>query len=625
MTDKTIAVIGHVDHGKTALVKALTGIETDTLAEERARGLTIQLGFARVATPSGYIHLIDTPGHADFVRTTAAGLSGVSTVLLVVSAVEGVKRQTHDYLHLARMLGIKNVISVLTKSDLAEARTIEDRRIEVEQLMKSVELSPSPILVTSARTTDGLSELKAVLQNHAGRCAEHPDLPGFFLPVDRVFSAPGAGTIVTGTLIGHSVSQDAAATILPAGLDATVRDIHVAGHSKRSSEAGSRVALNLRGVSTSQISRGDVVCAANTFKASRCFDVFLTSKPDTSVDIEHMERVMVMWGTTHEAARVRLYPSSEKGRQFVQLQFEHPQPGFRGQCFALRNPNTAKTIIGGKILDPEARLVRKNKPLHVAVLDAAQENDLTALADALANRDKGVIQLAELSRLIGKPSPVIGASLPRGLRVLNPETVIREKDIEDAADAYLLSLADLHVARPLRPHHPTASVRARLKRRQTELFEQAERDLLRSERVVAVEGFVALAEHDPFAAMTPEQQDVYSDAIERLANMDLRPTHLFGSKEMTTEQADMIELMISERIAVRLYNHALKQSILLHQSVVTEALKVLSQHFPAGTTFTTGQAREILNTNRKTIVPLLEHFDLTEQTRRDGDMRIILA
>lgn len=625
MTHKSIAVIGHVDHGKTALVEALTGTNTDTLDEERARGLTITLGFAHLRTNAGTLHLIDAPGHADFIRTTVSGLSGVDAVLLVVSSTDGIEAQTREHFKFARLMGIDRIMIALTKCDLASAAEIENRRAEINTLISESGVSALPIVSCSTRAPDGLRDLIRELTSFLSTPADRLNLRGFFLPIDRVFNAPGAGTIVTGTLIGGKVDTDTEASL---GTEiVTIRGIQVAGRSVASASAGSRVALNLRGVSQSDVRKGDVVSAPNIFEPSSRIDVAVHSANGERPKLKHMDHAMIMAGTAHLSARVRMFSSpTERGEPvFAQLELRQPLVGYHGQRFVLRNPASSETLAGGKVLDPVAPHAPRKKALHLAVLRAAEIGDPIAITHALADRGNGVALLNDAARLSGRTLQDVEDAIRAEFQLISPSVAVRDADIRSAAEAFLVALASLHQTCPIRPFHASTSVKAKLRKIPASILDWVERDLIQSGEVVETPSGVALASHDPFAEMTREQLLDYEHAAARLAEIGLRPTPLFENNTASPVQNDLTELLIHNGVAVRLYNHALRQHILLHADAIAAAQDTLRKCFPPGTPFTTGQARAALSTNRKTIVPLLELFDQKGVTSRDRDVRFLAA
>ena len=619
MMHRSIAVIGHVDHGKTALVEALTGTKTDTLAEERARGLTINLGFAHLATPAGMVHFVDAPGHADFVRTTVSGLSGVDAVLLVISAIDGIESQTKEHLKLARLMGLEQAIFALTKCDLAGRQSIDTLHAELKDFASENGLSKVSIVMCSARSPDGMNALKTELETLLRSPIVRPALGGFFLPIDRAFSVTGVGTIVTGTLIGKSIESGTRATI--GSNRVVVRGIEIAAEPAERAEPGTRVALNLRGVGQGEIKKGDVLHEAGTFAPSSRFDIALTTEGSERVSFNHMDELMVLIGTQHRPARIRLFGANQdaKNAQFAQLEFRTPIVGYLGQPIILRNPAATQTICGAKILDPNAARVHRNKPLHIAILHAAQTGDPELVAHAIADRDFGLVDLSVVSRLSKRSFD----GLSNAFRSHSADVAIRESDLRRAKGDFVKQLKYLHAAHPIRPGHFSADIAASMRHVPASILDVVERELIASGEIQASSSGLALCAHNPAAAMTPAQSLTYDLAATRLLEMGLKPTPLFENEALQAQQKDLIELLVHEGVAVRLYNHALRQNILLHRATIDAARDLLKGAFPAGTQFTTGEARAALSTNRKTVVPLLELFDEQRITQRDEDLRTI--
>ncbi len=625
MTHKSIAVIGHVDHGKTALVEALTGTNTDTLAEERARGLTINLGFAHYQTPIGTIHLIDAPGHADFIRTTVSGLSGVDAVLLVISAREGIQMQTREHLKLARFLGIHDLTIALTKCDLVDTSDLAQRREEIENFAKQAGFESASVVTCSARSEDGIRDLEAALTSALSQPANRARLPGFFLPIDRVFSAAGVGTIITGTLIGAEI--EIGSEVIIGDKRYAVRGVQVAGHPVSSAAPGTRVALNLRGLQRGEVRKGDVACAPNAFAPSPRLDVLLRSGHGERVALKHMDQVMMLIGTGHVSARVRLLASEEDGgdTRFAQIEALRPLVTYRGQAFVLRNPSSSQTICGGEILDPVAHGIRGRKPLHIAVLHAARTGDSALVAHALADRDRGEVNVQDVVRLSGSLASDMSKPMGAEFRMTSQARAIREADIRRARGDLLERLSTLHHARPIRPFHSSEAIKTMMQHVPETIFDSALGDLIRSGEIIERASGLAHCDHDPLAGMNAQQRQDYAALAARLKEVGLQPGVLSDAEPTSAEQADLIELLICQGVIVRLYNHALRQHILLHTDTVNAARDALRARFPPGTPFTTGEARGALGTNRKTIVPLLEHFDQESITRREGDIRILTS
>ncbi len=307
MKSGAVTVIGHVDHGKTSLVRALTGIETDRLKEEKERGLSIALGFAHRDYPSGNVDFIDVPGHEDFIRTMVSAASGAGAALLVVSAVEGVARQTVEHLEIATLLGITEGVVAVTKADLLARSDGRKREMSIKAAIASTGLRGQPIVFCSSTSGEGLDLLDRELEDLLCRSPGPPRLPGFFMPVDRVFSSTGMGRSVTGTLLGAGLGPGSHAVVAPTGRSVIVRGLQTHGVDRDFVEAGSRTAVNLRNVSRDDVRPGDVLCAPGCFSSSTQIDVSLTISPAASRGLKHLDEVRVMHGTRSATATVRLF------------------------------------------------------------------------------------------------------------------------------------------------------------------------------------------------------------------------------------------------------------------------------------------------------------------------------
>jgi selenocysteine-specific elongation factor len=330
----TVGTAGHIDHGKTSLVEALTGKNTDRLPEEHARGISIDLGYAPLELPDGtQLSVVDVPGHERFVRTMVAGASGIDLFLLVVDAREGARTQTHEHLAILRLLGIERGVVALTKADLVDEDTLELARLEAEELVPG-----APVVVTSARTVAGLDELRAALAGVAAHIVQHGTEGPARLPVDRSFSLHGIGTVVTGTLWSGTVCEGDELRIEPSGRTVRVRSVQVHDRPVERAEAGQRVALALPGVERQEVARGDMLVTAGAFQPSFRLDVAL------EVDGDIPARVQLHHGTTETPARV-----ARVGDRFAQLRLSQPVVAARGDRVVLR---AGTTVGGGVVLDP---------------------------------------------------------------------------------------------------------------------------------------------------------------------------------------------------------------------------------------------------------------------------------
>lgn len=613
-------VIGHVDQGKTSLVRALTGTDTDRLPEERARGLSITAGYAWMQCGEVMIDLIDAPGHEKFIPAMVAGASGAACALLVVSAAEGARAQTVEHLEVACALGIVAGIVAVTKADLVPRA--EHARIEAElrSTLAATRFANAPVIFCSSVTGEGLDELQGAFTGLAAGPVRPGPPAAAFLAVDRVFVADGHGTVVTGTLLGASLKPDDPLVLSPAGLPAVIRAIQVRGQAVLEAHPGERTALNLRGVAAGTVNRGDVVHLRDAFSSALQCDALIEMSGRASRPVRHMEEVRVLIGTAQATGTLRLFAERQVGpgeAGLAQIRFTAPVTAFAGQRAILRSLSPAETLGSAIILDPAAAPVKARKDLRLETLKAACQGEPRGIAAALAAEHRGVAGLGDICRLARLPAGAVRSAL--GAAFIDVEGGFVSAAAAGAARAdYLAALAACHSARPLRLFAPRAEIH--MPEAASALTAFAEAELQGAGEIIVSRAGVALAGHDPAGQLTQAQADRLA-ALERLLKIQaLMPA---GPSTFTQgqEDADLLALLIHQGKVIRLDNISLKQEILFHVDAVAAAAQELKAAYPGQAAFTTGEARAALNTSRKYIVPLLEHFDTAGLTFRRGDMR----
>lgn len=618
MTSACVIVIGHVDHGKTALVRALTGMETDRLAEEKARGLSIALGFAHCEMAGGTLDLIDAPGHEDFIRTMVSGASGAQGAILVVSAVEGVAAQTREHVQIARLLQVPVAVVAVTKVDLIPEATLPARLVEIADALAAQGVTGAELAPCSATTAGGTDHLRQVLAQRFNALPPRAAPMGAFLPVDRAFTLSGRGTVVTGTLLGGALAVGAALTVQPSGAATVVRGLQARGAARERVAAGERVAVNLRGIALEDIARGDVICTGGQ-GATLCMDVWLTVSDMAPRPVKHMQDLRVLWGTAHEVATLRLMGGGQiapGGAGLGQLRFKRPVVGFAGQAAVFRQLSPAATLAGAVILDPQATAVGAGDRRRLAVMQAAQQQDGTALAAALCAQGRGVALWSDLVRLARCDAT---AALPTGVVRLSPEHIALADDLATVQTAVVAALRRFHADHPIKQGAALSMLQQVTPLRGLVPFAQTE--LVRGGEVVLRDGLVSLARHDPFAALASQQFARLTEIEERMRAGGTSPPDV--RQFDAPDDADLIALMVAQGRLVSLANIALKQQVVFHEATIGQAQRSLAASFPPPTAFTTSAARTALGTSRKFIVPLLEHLDALGMTLRDGDTRQI--
>lgn len=635
MRHVVVGTAGHIDHGKSALVRALTGTDPDRLKEEQARGITVDLGFAHFEAGGVRYAFVDVPGHERFVRNMLAGAGGFDVVLLVVAADESVMPQTREHFEICRLLGIETAVVVLTRSDLVEdPDLIELAGLEVRDLLAGSAFAAAPIVPVSSLTGEGLDDLRAALADAASAApARDPD--GLFrLPVDRVFSVRGFGAVVTGTLVSGRVSVGAEVEILPGGDRARVRGLEVHGATAESGSAGERVALNLAGVRRERVERGSVVGLPGELGAGRMLDARLEVLADIGAPIADEDRVHVHTGAATALARVRLLGGLESvapgETALVQLRLESPLAALRGDRFILRRYSPVVTIGGGTLLDAEPP---KRSPRSAAARDAvaalAAGGDREAALLFLDEAGLPGLTQAGLARRLGRPGAAVGrllASLGEAGEIVvaagraGSEARLLAADRARALEERLLArLAAFEEANRLRPGMPVEELREHagvpagvadgaLLRLETEGRVRRDRD------TVATAGRAV--------RLTEAEQGIHDRLAGLLEEGGLAPPTLSEACRSLAAAPPLVEAMR------RLLAHAGRAVIVTPDlSFSVEALRSLKEAVherrQSNPEISVGWFKERFGLSRKHAIPLLEWLDRERVTVRVGDVRRI--
>ncbi len=613
-----MVVIGHVDHGKTAIVRALTGIETDRLPEEKKRGLSIVPGYAHASYPSGIVDFIDVPGHEDFIQAMVSGASGARAALLVISATEGFRAQTLEHLEIAAALGIDEVLVAITKSDLLATAERENRLAQMRHALTETELVDVEMIACSALTGEGLESLHSRLEALITQPSQRVAPPDAFLPVDRVFSLAGRGTIVTGTLTGGALASGAQAQLMPPAVPVTLRGLHTRGEERETVQAGERVAVNLRGIAVAQIPRGAVLWSGGDYRPSLCMDVALTRPARGAPTLKHNEQVRVLLGTASTVAQVRLFKTETGGGTFAQLRFQKPVVAFAGQRAVLRRLSPQQTIGGAIVLDPQSTPVRPNDTLRIALLAAVTRQDISGVAANLARAQGGAFSLKQMARLTRRSVESVQTAFGQGLIPLGSGLVTTQGNITDCTFKITTALTNYHTKHPLEVAAPR-SVLSGLKIN-PELLTHAETVALENGLIRAHGKRLALSAHDPVSLLTPDQHRRMSELEAMFANAALAPPRQQDLAHDTLNH-DLMALLLDTGKLWALPNIALGQTIVCHRDALDAAAAQLRAAFPPPLSFSTSQARSALSTSRRVIVPVLEYFDTQGITLRTNDLR----
>ena len=625
---------GHIDHGKTSLIRALTGIDCDRLGEEKRRGITIELGFAYVDLPGGErMGIVDMPGHERFVRTMVAGASGIDFVMLVISADEGVMPQTREHLEICTLLGVRHGIVALTKIDMVDADMLELATEDVREFLKGTFLEGAPIFPVSSVTGEGLDALRAAIAEQSRRQPRRrSDL--FRLPVDRVFSLKGHGTVVTGTLVSGSAACGDEVELLPSGRRSHIRSIQSHGEGQEKAEAGHRISLNLHGLSVEDISRGDVVTHVGTMKNSRRWIVELTCLASSPRGLRHRGEIHFHHSARELAARLYFYDRDrlEPGdTALVEVHFSEPVAGvFADRCI-VRAFSPLRTVAGGSILYPLDTAPRRS---HI---DEAMQKRLLSLPDADAET-RIAVQL-ELAGRFGATLSDLSILTDLGGRQREKQIQAMsgkggafcwDKDakcwispvwLERLMERALAATEAFHRKNPLEHGMAKGVILAGMGAGvPPKLAHYVLERLLRSGRLMAEGELLRLPEHK--VSLADDQQALKEALLKaHLATPLMPPNHteLFAELGISARQAQPIfKILVGEGALVKI-----KEDLYYLSSVMEELRQKVRDFLASHAEITPGDFRDISGISRKNGIALLEHFDKEQLTMRVGDKRVL--
>lgn len=624
-----VGTAGHVDHGKSTLISALTGTNPDRLKEEIAREMTIDLGFASMLLPSGEtIGIIDVPGHRDFVGNMLSGIGGIDAVLLVVAANEGVSAQTREHAAILDLLEISRGLVVLTKCDLMpDPEWLDLVELEVLELLQGTSLENSPVLRVSAQTGEGLDELKLHLAELVGNIPPKRDLNRPRLPVDRVFSLSGFGTIVTGTLLDGSLTLGDEVVCLPGGKTGRIRGLQNHNHKLQKVTPGYRTAINLNNLSKEDINRGDVIALPGTYTPTNRVDASIRLLKDAVTDIKHNMSLKLFAGASETLARVRLLgmESLTPGEEgFVQFELDEPIVATRGDHYVVRLPSPASTLGGGVILDTqparryrrfdEVTLTRldqlrggKRADLVMQALNAMNITNLSSLTTrtALSQSDLEV-QLTELEAagevffLTRHPNPA-------------KTLLISTSNWHSLTNLLLTSLINFHREHPLKAGISRELLKAKLKLNQ-EQFDLVLNTLSKSGELVERSALVWSASHQ--ILLSPEQESQASSVLARFKESPFSPPDV---NEIEAEiGSDLLEGLISSERLIRV-----SDTVIFTPDAIQTMKSWVRDSIRTNGSLTLAEFRDNFHTSRKYASALLEYLDSIGYTLRKGDVRVL--
>ncbi len=622
-----LGTAGHIDHGKTSLVKALTGVDTDRLPEEKARGMTIDLGFAHLGEAAT---IIDVPGHEKFVKNMVAGVSTIDLVLFVIAADDGIMPQTREHLEICQLLQVRRGLVALTKKDLVEPDWLTLVQEEICATLKKTFLENAPIIPVSNITGEGISELRRALAEMMAKIPARQDRGVFWLPVDRAFSMKGFGTVVTGSVLSGQVNSGEELEILPAQKTVRVRGLQQHGKETNHVQIGDRAAINLLGVATEEVGRGDVLAAPGYFHPTRranCRVQLLASAP---APLRNRSRVRVHLGTAEILARVIPLGANELApgqTDYVHFLFETPVATRRLEPLVIRRYSPPRTIGGGIILDAEAAPYRTRDAALLPKLQALEKEDPQELLVAqflLAGRY--VVTVDQLAAETGGKKEDLQKQIQALVQTQNVLPVgkrgfLHRHRLETLGQQLENLLRDFHQKNPIRLGPRKAELSGTI----SALNDAALLNFLiehykNTGKIKEVEAHLALAEHE--IQLTPAQESLrqkVSDTLYAQAFAPASPAELAAKFSATEKELeDILSVLLLQKEIARL-----EDGIFMHQRRLDEAKKRVIDYLRQNHEITVSQFKALVeNTSRKFAVPLMQYFDATGITERRGEVRI---
>ena len=625
-----IGTAGHIDHGKTSLIKALTGQDTDRLKEEKERGISIDLGFAHFDLPDGtQAGVVDVPGHERFIKNMLAGAHGIDLVLFTVAADDGVMPQTEEHLDIVHLLGVNMAIFAITKADLVSAERIRDVEEEIKILTLGTLLENAPVMAVSSVTGHGLAELAGLISRTL-KSAEKPVPSGYFrLPVDRAFVMQGHGVVVTGTALSGEINAGQHVRCLPGGELFRVRSLQVHGRSVDRAGWGQRVALNLSGPERASIGRGHVICAEKLTLTSDRFDALLEVRPAAARGIRNHQRIRVHLGTAERIAKIILLDAKDKVNPkesvFCQVALAEPLLALRNDHFIVRDETARKTLAGGIIIHPWARKHKRREPDLQSRLKSLHAGDVPHLIESFINEsDDFALPIESVHQFLNLKEDTVRAHVDKmnTLRAFNAEgesVFTTDTKWTRLKDRILATLSEFHKTHPLVPGMDMEVLRGTLPYALSPKLFRTIVDALLADKIIAKEeSLLRTAQH---RVQLGTQEKSLMDKIKKiLGEQPVSPPELkeiekrlgVGRNKLT----EVIRLLERDGSVIRV-----STDLYYLSSTVDQVRSLLKKYLSEKGEISAASFRDLINSSRKYTIPLLEYFDREGVTLRIGDVR----
>ena len=627
-----VGTAGHIDHGKSAIVRALTGVDPDRLKEEQLRGITIDLGFAHLDLGDVQVGFVDVPGHEKFVKNMLAGVGGIDFVVLVIAADESIMPQTREHFDICRLLGVTAGIIVINKIDLVDPEMIELVQDEVAETTAGSFLEDAEIIPVSAKTGEGMDRLKKSIHDLSIAVRPRPSNKLLRLPIDRAFSIRGFGTVLTGTLTSGEIQKEQEIELIPGGLIARVRGIQVHGIMTGRAVAGQRTAVNLQGVDLAQVERGMVVTVPRVFHPTQILDVRLHLLPSAK-PLRNLVKVRFHQGTLEVLARVALIglDSLAPGASaFAQLRLDAPVFCLHGDTFIIRQFSPTVTIGGGTILHSSPSKHKSTDKQALANLEALDREDLPGKIPIFLGIDPNrVMDLNEINSLLGLPVAEIAkicsdlAKAGKVVMVQAPSPILTlPQVVESLKNQTLKQVSDFHSENQLQKGISKEELRKRLyDDLPLEVFRYCLDGLAEKNKISFLEDAVSLYGREvQLSAEGQRIREVIEDFFQKSGYQPPSLSELQSSSGLDPEELRRISFwMIKEKILIKL-----SDDIIYHRSTIESIKKQIKSKFSSGSRFGVAEFKELFDITRKHAIPLLEYLDRDKFTRRVGNDRLLL-
>ena len=625
-----IGTAGHIDHGKTSLIKALTGQDTDRLKEEKERGISIDLGFAHFDLPDGsQAGVVDVPGHERFIKNMLAGAHGIDLVLFTVAADDGVMPQTEEHLDIVHLLGVKMAIFAITKADLVSSERIQEVEEEITILTLGTVLEDAPIVPVSSVTGQGLTELKDLICRTLKSTDKSVPSGYFRLPVDRAFVMQGHGVVVTGTALSGEVKTGDHVRCLPGGELFRIRSLQVHGRSVEAAGWGQRVALNLSGPERASIERGHVICHENLTLTSDRFDAFLEVRPAAAKGIKNHQRIRVHLGTAERLGKVILLDAKDKvgpkESTYCQITLSEPLLALRNDHFIIRDETAKKTLGGGVVIHPWASKHRRREPHLQNRLQSLHLGNVTQLTESFLNESADfALPLESIQQFLNLQEEVVRDQLDKikSLRAFNAEgerIYTTDSKWLRLKDTILVTLTEFHKTHALVPGMDMEELRGKLPYTLSAKIFRAVVDALVSDKTIAKEeNLLRTSEH---RLQLGGQEKSLMDGIKKiLGEQPMSPPELKEIEKQLgvnrTKLTEMMRLLERDRSVIRVAT-----DLYYLPGTVDQVRAVLKKFISEKGEITAASFRDLIGSSRKYTIPLLEYFDREGLTIRIGDVR----